>query len=102
MEINSSTPHTTMMYLIKLGSYLSTSIGLIERLDTMEAEHFVNNRESEKTDLGTKKKWKLSKEGIRQNFWETRCKRLKILIETLEKLYYHSRGEEKQVNKNYK
>ena len=92
-HINSNTPEVALEYHTRLGGYLSTCYGMIERIDTAEAEYFVNNRASNKSDVATSKAWKVSKEGIRQNFWETRIKRLKILSDTLSVVYYHAKME---------
>lgn len=92
-RINSTTPEVCLEEQTKLSSYLSMCIGLIERLDIKEAQFFVNNRNNHKSDLGVKKEWKTSNEGIRQEFWENRCKRIKVLIDALEKLYYHAKME---------
>jgi hypothetical protein len=101
--INTTAPHIALDYHTKLSSYMSSIMGLIEKLDILEAEYFVNNRNSEdsfgdkvfKSDNACKKHWEITNEGIRQKFWENRIKRLKILSDTLEKVYYHGREEHK-------
>ena len=93
-HINTNTPQVALDEQTKLGAYLSMCYGMIERLDTKEAEYFVNNRESKKSDLSVKKDWKVSHEGVRQSFWENRIKRLKVLIESLEKIYYQAKHEQ--------
>lgn len=99
-KINTTSPETALDYIVKLGAYTSTAMGLIEKLDTLEAEHFINNRADKKSDLSVKKDWKVTKEGIRQGFWENRIKRMRYLVETLEKVYYHGRNEQKQTYTN--
>lgn len=99
-QINTTSPEMALDYIVKLGAYTSTAMGLIERLDTLEAEHFINNRADKKSDLSVKKDWKVTKEGIRQGFWENRIKRMRYLVETLEKVYYHGRNEQKQTYAN--
>lgn len=94
-KINTSTPESALNYSSKLSSYYSSSMGKIEKLNTLEAEHFINERPNHKSDLSVKKKWATKHEGIRQEFWENRIKRLGKLIEAVDKLYYYSRKEEK-------
>jgi len=100
-KINTSTPESALSYSAKLSSYYSSSMGNIEKLNTLEAEHFINERPNYKSDLATKKKWATKREGIRQEFWENRCKRLSKLIEAVDKLYYYSRKEEKYTKEKY-
>lgn len=95
-EINTTVPHVALEKQSKLGAYLSTSMGLIEKLDTLEAQYFIDSRERFKSDNATKKSWETTEKGIRQRFWENRIKRIEVLIKTLEKLYYHGRDEMKQ------
>lgn len=94
-KINTSTPDSAVRYSAHLSSYLSSSMGNIEKLNTLEAEHFINERPNHKSDLAVKKTWATKREGIRQEFWENRVKRLGKLIEAVDKLYYYSRKEEK-------
>ncbi len=94
-HINTNTPDPALEAHVRLGAYISTCYGMIERLDVKEAEYFVNNRELKKSDLAVKKEWKTSHEGIRQEFWSNRIKRLKVLSETVLVLYYHARGDKK-------
>lgn len=96
-RINTTIPHICLDYQSRLSTYSSTAMGLIERLDTLEAEYLINNRINFKSDTQTKKGWDITPEGIRQNFWNNRIKRMKILIKNLEKLYYHGRDEQKQI-----
>ena len=94
-KINTSTPEAALNYSSKLSSYYSSSMGKIEKLNTLEAEHFINERPNHKSDISVKKTWATKHEGIRQEFWENRIKRLGKLIEAVDKLYYYSRKEEK-------
>lgn len=94
-KINTTTPLAALQYSSKLSSYYSSSMGNIEKLNTLEAEHFINERPNHKSDLAVKKTWATKREGIRQEFWESRVKRLGKLIEATDKLYYHSRKDEK-------
>lgn len=94
-EINSNTPDAALEAHVELGAYISTCYGMIERLDTLEAQYFVNNRALQKSDLAVKKTWKVSHEGVRQEFWSNRIKRLKVLSDTVLVLYYHARGDKK-------
>lgn len=94
-KINTTTPLVALQYSSKLSSYYSSSMGNIEKLNTLEAEHFINERPNHKSDLAVKKTWATKREGIRQEFWESRVKRLGKLIEATDKLYYHSRKDEK-------
>lgn len=94
-KINTSTPESALNYSSKLSSYYSSSMGKIEKLNTLEAEHFINQRPNHKSDLSVKKTWATKHEGIRQEFWENRIKRLGKLIEAVDKLYYWGRKEEK-------
>lgn len=99
-KINTTIPHVALDYQNKLATYSSTAMGLIERLDTLEAEFFVNKRPNFKSDTAVNKAWKVSKEGIRQTFWSNRISRMKILIKTLEKTFYAGRDEAKQKTLN--
>lgn len=94
-KINTTTPDSAVRYSAHLSSYLSSSMGNIEKLNTLEAEHFINERPNHKSDLSVKKTWATKREGIRQEFWENRVKRLSKLIEAVDKLYYYSRLEQK-------
>jgi hypothetical protein len=92
-HITSNTPELALNYNTKLGGYLSTCYGLIERLDIKESEYFVNNKTDLITNLAVSKNWKVTNEGIRQKFWENRITRLKVLIDTVLPLYYAGRRE---------
>lgn len=94
-KINTSTPEIAVQYSAKLSAYYSSSMGNIEKLNTLEAEHFINERPLHKSDLSVKKTWATKREGIRQEFWENRVKRLGKLIEAVDKVYYYGRGEAK-------
>lgn len=95
-KINTTVPNVALDYQSKLSTYSSTAMGLIERLDTLEAEYFINKRSNFKSDTAVRKSWESTKEGIRQQFWSNRIKRMKILIKTLEKIFYAGRDEQKQ------
>lgn len=96
-HITTNTPAVALEYHTKLGAYLSMCYGFIERLDTLQAQHHVNAKiEDEKlSDLAISKRFKVSEEGIRQTFWDNRIKRLKVLIEHLQTIYYAGRDEAK-------
>lgn len=95
-HINTTVPHVALDYQSLLTAYLSTSFGLIERLDMLEAQYFVNNRKDNKSDNATKRAWEITDEGIRQKFWQTRIKRINVLIDGLEKIYYQGRRDYEQ------
>lgn len=94
-QINTTVPEVSLEYQTQLTAYTSTAMGLIEKLDTMEAEFFVKNRHEHKSDNSVKKTWDKTNEGIRQKFWENRIERMLLLIRGLEKIYYHGRDERK-------
>lgn len=96
-HINTTIPHIALEYSTKLGAYLSMCYGLIEKLDTLQAQHHVDRKieDEKKSDLAISKLWKVSDEGIRQAFWENRIKRIKVLMDTLTVLYYQGRDESK-------
>lgn len=95
LEINTNNPHVSLDYQTQLGGYLSSCIGLIEKLDTLEAQFFIDNRSNHKSDNATKKAWEVSETGIKQKFWETRIKRIEVLIKRLEVIFYQGRDEMK-------
>lgn len=94
-HISTNTPEYALEYHTKLGAYLSMCYGAVEKIDTAEAQHFVNNRDKFKSDLACKKEWTTSEDGIAQTFWLNRIKRIRVLIETLATLYYQGRDEKK-------
>lgn len=96
-KINTTTPESAIQYSSKLSAYLSASMGKIETLNTLEAEHYINERPSHKSDLAVKRTWEAKNEGIRQLFWESRVKRLSKLIEAVDKCYYYGRNENKYI-----
>lgn len=103
-HINTSNPVVALNYQTKLSGWLSTAMGMIEKLDGLEAQFFVNNRHAKgednlplyKSDTAVRNGWEVTTEGIRQKFWENRIKRLEVLIRSMEKMYYHGREEWKQ------
>lgn len=105
-HISSRVPHVALNYSTTMGAYTSMCYGLIEKLDVLEAQFHVNAKatgeEKKPSDLAIGKQWKITTEGIRQAFWENRIKRLKILTDTLDKLYYQGRSEEKLINREPK
>jgi len=97
-NMGTQNPETALEYQTKLTALRLTSYGLIERLDTLEAQHAVDKRENFKSDAACKKAWKISHEGQRQSFWELRIKRIKVLTDTLNKLYDQARDERKYID----
>lgn len=103
-HITTNVPVVALNYQSKLSGWLSTAMGFIEKLDTLEAQFFVNNRNAKgedglplfKSDTSVRNGWEVTAEGIRQQFWENRIKRLEVLIRAMEKIYYHGREEWKQ------
>jgi len=99
-EVHTTMPHVILQYLEQLGGYSSMVTGLLERLDTLEAQHHVDKQIEDKdiSSIKVGKAWKVTKEGIRQDFWVTRLKRLNKLIDTLEKSYYSAKYEYEKNN----
>lgn len=87
----------------KLAGYLSMCIGLIERLDTLEAKfkHDKKLEDGSKSNVALSSEWKTTEEGIRQIFWQNRVSRLKVLIERTNMIYYENREERKRTEVPY-
>lgn len=90
---NTNAPESALSMYTILQSYLSTCYGISEKKDAEQSRFFTKNREHHASDLATTKSWRVSDEGIQQAFWETRIKRLKVLIETLLTIYYKGRDD---------